>query len=112
MTEAQEQIAVIEYCDLKGYAVYHIPNQRRCDPRTGAHLKKQGLRAGFPDLCLPIPKGGYGALYIEMKSQTGKPTKEQREWVQRLRDLGNCAYICKGADSAIALIDRYMGESL
>lgn len=109
MTEAQEQAAVIEYCDAKGITIYHIPNERKCSERYGGFLKRQGLRPGMPDLCIPEARGDYHALYIEMKSLTGKPTPKQQEWITRLRKLGNCAYVCNGADNAIALIERYFG---
>lgn len=108
MSEADEQITVIEYCDLKQIPVYHIPNEARRTPQGGAWQKRQGLRPGVPDLCVPVPRGKYGALYIEMKSKRGKITHNQAEWIHRLRDCGNCAFVCYGADIALQLIDWYM----
>lgn len=107
MTEAQEQITVIEYCDLKGIPCFHIPNGGARNPREGAHLKRQGVRRGVPDLCIPVSRGVYHSLYIEMKTLKGRPTQEQKEWISALREFGHCAYVCKGADAAIKLIDMY-----
>lgn len=112
MSEASEQIKVVQYCDLLGYPVFHIANQRRCDPKTGAHLKRQGLRPGVPDLCIPRARGGFHALYIEMKDTKGKLTSEQLEWIKLLRSEGMCAYCCYGADNAIALIEKYMNGEI
>lgn len=35
-------------------------------------LKQMGVKAGIPDLCLPVPMGMYNGLYIEMKYDTGR----------------------------------------
>ena len=71
-------------------------------------MRAEGLRPGVPDLCIPVARGRYHSLYIEMKADGGKPTEEQARWILRLRAEGMCAYVCYGAENAIALIDRYM----
>ncbi|MCI8469356.1 MAG: VRR-NUC domain-containing protein [Eggerthellaceae bacterium] len=108
MSEAQEQAAVITYCELRGIPVYHIPNEGKRSVYAGANLKRQGLRAGVPDLCIPVARGRYHSLYIEMKADGGKVTPKQAEWIALLRGQGMCAAVCVGADNAKALIDRYM----
>ena len=109
MSEAQEQAAVVDYCDLKGIPVYHVANGGKRDKREAANLKRQGVKPGVPDLCIPVARGQYHSLYIEMKSDGGKPTDKQSEWIYLLRGQGMCAYVCYGAANAVALIDRYMG---
>lgn len=108
MGEYDEQCAVIDYCDLKGIPCAHIPNEGRRTAREGARQKRQGLRPGFPDIVIPVARGIYHSLYIELKADNGKPTREQLDWIQRLRAEGMCAYVCVGAGNAIALIDLYM----
>lgn len=108
MSEADEQIAVIEYCELLGIPVYHVPNEGRRSIYAGAKLRRQGMRKGVPDLCVPVAKGRYHSLYIEMKDKGGKPTSEQVDWIYLLRGQGMCAAVCEGAGNAIALIDKYM----
>lgn len=108
MSEAAEQTAVVEYCELKSIPVFHIPNGGKRSKSEAARFKAQGVRPGVPDLMIPIAKGGYHGLFIEMKAGRGKPTPKQVEWIELLRDQGYCAYACAGADNAIALIDRYM----
>ena len=112
MSEASEQIKVVQYCDLLNIPIFAIPNQRKCDPKTGAHLKRQGLKPGVPDLCIPRARSGYHALYIEMKHGKGKLTLQQADWISLLRAEGMCAYCCYGADDAIALIEKYMKGEL
>ena len=108
MSEADEQIAVIEYCELLGIPVYHIPNEGKRSVWAGANLKRQGLRKGVPDLCVPVARGKCHSLYIEMKAKGGKATPSQVEWIQLLRGQGMCAAVCCGADSAMELVRRYM----
>lgn len=108
LSESQQQIAVVEYCDARGIPCAHIPNEGKRNKYAGAQLKRQGLRKGFPDLVIPVARGKYHSLYIEMKDYGGKPTKEQVEWIHKLRAQGMCAFVCIGARNAIELIERYM----
>ncbi len=112
MSERDEQRAVVEYCDLKGYPVYHVPNGGSRNKAEAANLRRDGVRAGVPDLCVPVARGGYHSLYIEMKAAKGRVSERQAEWIALLREQGMCAYVCKGAGSAVALIDRYMEGGL
>ena len=113
-TEAQEQEALIEWCELnKGRhpelaRILHIPNGGYRTPAEAAHFKRLGVKAGVPDLLLPYPVGDHHGLWIELKSLSGKPSQAQREWILWLRDQGYCAYICRGAESAIRCIEMYL----
>lgn len=108
MSESDEQRAVVEYCDLRNIPIYHVPNGGYRNKREAARLKAEGVRAGVPDLCIPVARGGYHSLYIEMKAAGGRPTDAQVRWIRRLQDEGMCAYVCVGAGNAIELIRRYM----
>lgn len=108
MSEHDEQVAVVEYCDLKSIPVFHVPNGGYRRKSEAARMKAEGVRPGVPDLCIPVARGDYHSLYIEMKAPGGKPTEEQVRWIWRLREEGMCAYVCEGAQNAIALVDRYM----
>lgn len=112
MSEAQEQAAVVEYCDILNIPVYHVPNGGLRNAREAANLKRQGVKAGVPDLCIPVARGGFHGLYIEMKTLKGKPTDKQLKWLGLLRDEGYAAYIARGAHQAERLIDQYMSGNL
>lgn len=84
MSEATEQQAVIRWA---GYMsgrypelelLYHIPNGGSRNKIEAANLKQQGVKSGVPDLCLPVGKGKYNGLYIEMKFGRNKPTKNRQ----------------------------------
>ena len=111
MAEHDEQVAVVEYLDAIGVIHYAIPNGCYRTKAEAARLKAEGVKAGVPDLCVPVARGGYHSLYIEMKRSDGSPSDvgdAQAEWIQALRDEGMAAFACFGVDNAIACIDWYM----
>ena len=109
MSEALEQRAVVEYCELKKIPVFHIPNGGYRNKAEAAHLKAQGVRPGVPDLCVPVARYGYHGLFIEMKAKkNGRVSAYQQRWLALLRENGYCACVCNGADAAIRLLDQYM----
>lgn len=73
-------------------------------------LVAEGMKAGVPDVCLPIARGRFHSLWIEMKRKPNKPTQEQLQWIDALRHYGNCACICYGAEEAISTIMAYLGQ--
>lgn len=114
-TEAQEQKKVFEwaalmtvkYPDLKW--MYHIPNGGSRNPIEARHLKEQGVKSGVPDIHLPVPRGCYHGLYIEMKRQEGGRISEtQKTWLFGLGELGHKTLACEGAEDAIREIVIYL----
>lgn len=111
MTETQEQEALIQraqYHPITRELLYAIPNDGIRTPQQGAKFKRRGLRPGMPDICLPYPSNGFHALYIELKTKTGKPTPEQLKCIDNLRKAGNAAYIARGWEEAWEIIINYL----
>lgn len=106
--EDTEQIKVIEYCDLLGIPIAHIPNEGKRSKSYGARLKRMGLRKGFPDLFITRARGKYHGLFIEMKYDQGDTTKDQRKWLSLLNHEGYACAVCYSADDAIRLIEKYL----
>ena len=67
-----------------------------------------GVKSGVPDLCLPIPRGQYAALYIEMKTLTGRATEEQNWWGEHLAAHGSFWEVCHGWQSAVRVLEWYL----
>ena len=89
--------------------LYAIPNGGKRAIKTAVALKKQGVKRGVPDMCLPVARGGYHGLYIELKRQKGGTVSdEQREWIAALNTQGYKAIICHGAEEAIEQIRGYL----
>lgn len=59
--------------------MYHVPNGGKRDKATAAVLKRQGVKAGVPDIMLPAARAGYHGLYIELKAGENTTTKKQKE---------------------------------
>lgn len=116
MTEAQHQINVIKWSQQPSIRekwpelamLHHIPNGGNRDAIEGRHLKSQGVRPGVPDLCLPVARGIYHGLYIEMKTDTGRTSQEQEWWGEKLLTQGYMWEVCKGYKSAVAVIEWYL----
>ena len=88
--------------------LYHVPNERRCTQQQGRLLKLEGVKSGVPDLALPVPKGQYHGLYIEMKTLTGHTRPEQEWWLAELNYQGYYCKVCHGWESAVRALEWYM----
>ena len=113
-SEAEEQEALINWADMsKGRYpqlswLFHIPNGGSRHPVEALHLKRMGVKPGVPDLFLPYPVKPYHGLWIEMKSQGGRPTALQKDWIEYLRSAGYAAYVCMGFSAAQDCLIRYI----
>lgn len=114
-TEEEEQETLFMWAESKTgkfpelELLYHITNEGKRNPITGARLRAQGLKKGFPDICLPVARGGKHALYIEMKrTEGGKVGAEQEKWLRALAAEGNAAYVCFGWIEAAEVIEDYL----
>jgi len=67
-----------------------------------------------PDLCLPVPRGGFHGLYIELKRlRGGRLSEQQRAWLDALGKQGYAVAVCKGWEEAAETIQRYLeGKSI
>lgn len=109
MSEHDQQVAVVDWCDAHGIPVFAIPNGGLRSKRTAAMLKAEGVKAGVPDLFIPLPRGEFAGLFCEMKDVKGRPPrKSQMEWLELLNAQGYAAYWAKGAEQAIQLIQSYV----
>lgn len=74
MAECDEQMYLFNWVAFARNTIpevdmlFHVPNGGSRDRREAARLKAQGVRAGVPDLCLPVPSGAYHGLFIELKA--------------------------------------------
>lgn len=109
MSEASEQRSVIEWAGYAHVPIFHIPNGGSRDRREAYQLKLQGVKAGVPDLMVPVARGGYHGLFVEMKrSDGGSVSAKQRAWLDELSRQGYMAVVCHGAMEAIARIRAYL----
>ena len=88
--------------------LYHVPNEGKRSTAGGQILKAAGLKSGVPDVCLPVARKGYNALYIEMKYGKNKTTERQNRWLLELKDQGYKTEVCYSADEAAKVIADYL----
>ncbi len=115
MLEEDEQIALFQWAELMSgkypelQLMYHIPNEGKRSLATGGRLKAMGLKKGVPDICLPVPRGKYHGLYVEMKREIGgKLTEEQYQWLKDLDKQGYAVTLCHGWRKASVEIETYL----
>ena len=112
--EHREQAALFEWARYAGgrypelALLFAVPNGGRRDAVTGARLKAEGVKAGVPDIILPVARGGYHGLFIELKAGKNTATAEQRGWLAALAAQGYRAAVCRGAAEAMALLEEYL----
>ena len=90
--------------------LHAIPNGGDRHPAVAAKLKAEGVRRGVPDICLPVPRGLWHGLYIELKAGTNGASPEQRQWISALREQGFRAEVCRGWEAAARLIAEHLEQ--
>lgn len=88
--------------------LFHVPNGGKRSKTTAVRLKMEGVKAGVPDLFLPVARGGFYGLFIEMKAGKNKTTQKQEEWLAALGAQGYCAQVCYGFEEARDAILKYL----
>lgn len=92
--------------------LYHIENEGKGSAKKGHRRNQQGRKSGVPDLDLPIPRGGYVGLRIEMKQKKNSGDTDsnanQLSWLKFLAKVGHRVKICYSSNEAIETIIEYM----
>ena len=96
-----------QYPKLKNL-LFHVPNGGNRNVREAARLKSQGVRSGVADLILLIPKSNFHGLCIEMKSEKGKLSENQKEWLKLVSSQCFCVQVCNSFESFYKTINEYM----
>lgn len=111
-TESNEQIAAMDWLRAQHPKIaehtLHIGNERKSTYYAGYIMKRMGVLKGASDLFMAWPNGGYHGLFIEVKSKIGRPSAEQKAFLQRMKDVGYRAEICYGAEEVINTMKEYI----
>lgn len=110
--ESKMQQACMTWLALQHPTVYELtwatPNGGKRDIITASILKKEGVKAGVPDIFVAMPSNGYHGLFIEMKTDVGKLSTEQKKMLKRLEAAGYKTSIIRGINEFIDAIDGYL----
>jgi hypothetical protein len=86
----------------------HIPNGGLRSIREAGRFKRMGVRPGYPDYVLDVPRGVFHGLRIELKAEGGKVSAVQKEWLAALNKQGYCAVVAVGWTAASNMIEAYL----
>lgn len=139
-TEEQEQIALFQWIETQPAIrnfIFAIPNGGLRNKAVASKLKKQGVKAGIPDIFMPVPLYASqfkcsehknirdcekyrcikvefdsimikAGLFIELKrKKASKVTDQQKEWLLRLENFSYEVAICYGWEEARDIILNY-----
>jgi hypothetical protein len=127
-TEDAEQMAFVEWLNLKGLKHFHPPQETWTKSiKQKMRNKMMGVVPGVLDLFIVIPNKSesindydvirnstamvldifeYRVVAIEMKRAKGGVVSEaQKSWIETLNAAGIESVVCRGAEEAIAFIE-------
>jgi len=101
--------------------MFAIPNGGARDKITASKLKAEGVKAGVPDIFLPVPMHRYtdsrlnaAGLFIELKRPKaigitkGSTQENQDDWIDKLREQGYKVVVAYGWLEAKSAILEYL----
>lgn len=77
-------------------------------------LKSEGLKNGAPDLCIPLKSKNkkFNCLFIECKTETGKLSDNQKEFIEILEKNGSKVSVIRTLKDFVQLLTDYLGISI
>lgn len=90
-----------------------FPLQGARTPRNGARMKREGCRKGTLDMHLAVARGKCHGLWIELKTDIGVASKEQKSMMADLLEQGYAVRLCRSAGEVTKLLGEYIrGENI
>lgn len=97
--------------DAKPNELMHIPNGL-ISQASMRKVKSLGVRRGYPDLFMPIPKGSYHGLFLELKAPDIDVARglspDQKKVLKQLRDRGYMVATANCLSDATRVIIAYL----
>lgn len=112
--EHRLQVACLEWLRMAypNVLCYAIPNGGQRNEIEGKRLKDEGVTAGIPDLHIPLPRGAYASLYIEMKDgKKGRLSDHQKQLINLLQSYGNKVVVCRTIEEFMREVNGYLQPS-
>jgi hypothetical protein len=105
--EDQIQRAVFQHIRARGVpglVAWHTPNGGQRKPIEAAIFKGLGVRSGVSDI---IAVYGGKIFALELKTEDGRPTKAQIEFLSDIERAGAFTAMPRGLDAAIATLEAW-----
>lgn len=89
--------------------LFHAANGGWRKKAVAAKLKAEGVKPGVADYFLPVARRDKHGLFLELKTLTGRPSPEQRQFAQDMELAGYEHHFCRGWVRAWEVICEYLG---
>ena len=90
--------------------LFAVPNGGQRNVIVASKLKAEGVRAGVPDMCIPVARRGHIGLWIEFKSAKGRVSDSQMAYRELLEHEGHRVEVCRAWDDAAEVVKWYLGK--
>lgn len=116
VTEHGEQQALFEWAAMMANTgrypgielLFAIPNGGHRHKAVARKMQEEGVKAGVPDIFLPVPRNGIPGMFIELKVGENRPTVIQKAWQRWLQAQGYYVVTCWGFEQARDEIIAYL----
>ena len=98
--------------------LFAVPNGGARSKATAGKLKAEGIVAGVADLILLVPQWfttwrgqegcKYAGLCIEMKTDKGRQSPEQKQWQEMVEAHGYRYRVCRSLDEFMSVVNEYL----
>ena len=88
----------------------HNNRNNSTSAREGGKHRKMGSVAGVADLVLYVRRQGFGALFIELKSETGRQSADQKSWQRDITAQGYLYVVVRTFDEFETTIRQYIND--
>lgn len=95
-----------KYPELKW--LFAIPNGGFRNIVIANKLKATGVKRGVSDMMLPVRRGIWPGLFIELKTTKGVMSEEQKEFAEFIRIQGYGFAKCVGWQEATKMLVKYL----
>ena len=113
--EHEQQSAFFDWVDIMKLKdkrlelCFAVPNAGKRSYGAAMYMKAEGLRAGVPDVWLPVPNKKYCGLVMENKYGGNKLTDNQELWLRKLKRVGHYVCVCRSTEQMIKEVSKYLG---
>jgi hypothetical protein len=90
--------------------LYAVPNGMRTSMAVAVKAKREGLKAGVPDLFLPVARLGFYGLYLETKTKKGCLSPSQKKYKNFLELQGYKYVVYRDIETGLKILKNYLNE--
>lgn len=114
LSEDAHAMALIQWKEIAKHThpeldlLFHVPNGGYRSIKTAGRMKAMGQKKGVSDYMLPVAMRPYYGLFLELKTDKGKPSGAQLDFLEAVKAQGYCGLIAKGWEEAAEMLINYL----